>query len=860
MRPQGRHRAPVAAPSVHVTHRSANRRRSRVWIAVVTAVGVAATVAFTGYTIATADDEYTVGAAVVSDEFDRAGAGTWAAATVGGDYALSVPASFSTDGVSGIASPPRPGSSVTATLTAVSALDIRATTALSVATIPEKGNGVYGGLELRANDDSHYLASARIAPSGAVWLSILRVAGSTATQVALVRDVPALTGLSAGALVHLEFEATGTDPVRLRARAWQDGTDVPGWQALAEDTGDERLQAPGSLGVWSYISGGSTAQPISYAALNANLLVAPVPADEQVPGTETPPVDTPSAAGIEGVRGTPGAVTVGSAQYPVPERATFVDPSGSDSSPGTIDQPLASLGAAISLAPAGTTIVLRAGSYHGSYVIPTGKALTIQSYPGEAVWLDGSRPVENWEPDGTAWVAPGWDVTFDSSPTYSRGAPDNTAEGWQFVNATYPMAAHPDQVWLNDVAQLQVGSRALLVPGTFYVDYTAQRLYLGSDPTGAAVRASDTVKALVIAGAGSVIRGIGIERYSPSVPDIGAVAVSAKDVTLENVEITESATTGLAIFASGTQLVDLTISKSGMLGAQASTADNLSATGLLITGNNTEHFNRAPVSGGFKIHKSRGVSVTDSAFLGNRGNSLWFDESVYDMTITGNDIMDGIGNGIVIELSATAVIADNIVLRSERDGILISDSGHVDVWNNTLSGNFRSLNIVQGTRRASNLALPGHDSRQMLPDPTVTWVTEDISVSNNVFADGNGKCVLCVEDYSHQRSADQMDVRSNGNVFQRTSTTQPTWVVVWSRGIGNPAVYTSLAGFATATGRDVDSIALDATPALAPTAQNPAALGPDVEARVGSVAQPLDAGLASLLGRAADSPHLGAWY
>lgn len=847
MTSMGRHRAPATSTAA---------RPFRRWAAIIAALGVGAAVTLTGFTLAAAGDEYTVGALLASDEFDRAGAGTWGTAPLGGDYALTLPASFSTDGVSGIASPPRSGSSVTATLSAVSASDVRASTVASVATIPEAGNGVYAGLQLRADSGGYYLGSVRFGPGGAAFLSILRVVGSTATQVALVRDVPAITGLAAGGLVHLEFEATGTQPVQLRARAWADGTEAPAWQALVEDAAPDRIQTPGTVAVWTYISGGSIAQPVSYGMLAVNALVPPAPA--QPPG-QTPPAEPVPQPGIEGTRGTPGAAPIGSTDYPVPDDAIIVAPTGADANEGTADAPLATLTAAIATAPTGGTIVLRAGSYHGSYVIPTGKALTIQSYPGEEVWLDGSRAVESWAPDGAGWVSEGWDVAFDASPTYFRGKPDGTAEGWQFVNPTYPMAAHPDQLWLNDVAQLQVGSRDLLVPGTFYVDYATQRLYLGSDPTGAAVRASDTVKALVIAGAGSVIRGIGIERYAPSVPDIGAVAVSAANVTIENVQITEAATTGLAIFAANTRLVDVTITACGMLGAQASTADGLSATGLLIADNNTEHFNRAPVSGGFKIHKSRGVAVTDSAFVSNRGNGLWFDESVYDMTITGNDIIGSAGNGLVVELSATAVVANNVIMRSERDGILISDSGHVDVWNNTLAGNLRSINIVQGTRRASNLSLPGHDTRQKLPDPTVTWITEDIQISNNVFADGTGKCILCVEDYSHQRSAAQMNIRSNGNVFQRTGTTQPTWAVVWSRGTGNPAVYTSVPAFTTETGWDADSLALDGTPALAPTSENPSALAPGVESLVSSVAQPLDASIAALVGQAAGSRQLGAW-
>jgi len=291
-----------------------------------------------------------------------------------------------------------------------------------------------------------------------------------------------------------------------------------------------------------------------------------------------------------------------------------------------------------------------------------------------------------------------------------------------------------------------------------------------------------------------------------------------------------------------------------MLGAQASTADGFTAIGLLISGNNAEHFNRAPVAGGVKIHKSRGVSVTGSSFVDNLGNGLWFDESVYNMKIASNDISGSTGNGLVVELSATALIADNIITDSGKDGILVSDSGHIDIWNNTIARNDRSINIVQGDRRAADLSLPGHDKRQKLPDPTVTWITEDISIGNNVLAEGFGKCVLCVEDYSHERSAAQMQISSDGNVFQRVSAKEPAWAVVWSRGAGNPQTFTSIAEFSKATGRDSDSLALDAEPAL-----DGNALAPAVRSVESAIARPLPSHVAAGVQRPTGVRHLGAW-
>ena len=151
---------------------------------------------------------------------------------------------------------------------------------------------------------------------------------------------------------------------------------------------------------------------------------------------------------------------MGAAQYAVPPGAIVVSTTGKDTAAGTTSAPLRTLGRAISVAASGRTIVLRGGTYHEAVRIPSNKKLTIQSWSGEAVWLDGSIAVSGWVRDGATWRHDGWTYQFDHSPTDTRGAPDNTADHWRYLNAEYPMAAHPDQIWIDGVALRQVG-RAL---------------------------------------------------------------------------------------------------------------------------------------------------------------------------------------------------------------------------------------------------------------------------------------------------------------------------------------------------------------------------------------------------------------
>ncbi|MHA7239310.1 right-handed parallel beta-helix repeat-containing protein [Arthrobacter sp. TMS1-12-1] len=544
----------------------------------------------------------------------------------------------------------------------------------------------------------------------------------------------------------------------------------------------------------------SSGRPGSWSdSVLAESLGVRLPQPEADPATGAEPPDRRTGA---------GSAPLGSTAYAIPDDALFVSRSGSNSARGTRHSPLRTIKAAVRRAVSGQTIVVRAGSYHEQVKIPTTKRITLQSYPGEEVWLDGSRRVRGFEPEGRTFVAEGWTVEFDASPTYARGRADGTTPGWTFVNDERPMASHPDQVWIDGEPQRQVGSPEDVAPGSFFVDYDSDRLVLGSDPSGKQVRASALAKAISIQSGGSAVRGIGVRRFAPSVPSMGAVTVESSGISIENVVIEQTSTTGLAVSGPDARLKGITLTGNGMLGASATYADGLSVIDLKVTDNNTEGFNPSPVAGGFKIGRTRTVRVQDSLFEANEGTGLWFDESVEDMTVSGNDVIGNSAHGISVEISARAVIADNVVAENEGSGLKINNTSDVEIWNNSFIGNGRAINIVQDSRRAADGETPGHDPRRLLPDPSMTWINGPVAVRNNVLADATGDCLLCVEDYSEESSAEDMGVTTAGNVFHRVSGSSPAWLVVWSRGAGDPAVYPTLGSFRTATGQATHDLEL----------------------------------------------------
>lgn len=831
-----------------------------------------------GVSVATAADAVpavnAVGKIVVSDSMTRSSHSTWGAAPIGGRYSSVSDGSFSVNAGVGLVKVPGNGTSRTATLSSVSVQDASASVAMVVGSSPKAGNGIASGLQLRSAAGSYYRGSIKLTPAGKATISIARVDGFAGRQVTLSRaTLP--SSIVAGKLVFLEFKVTGTTDVFLSARAWANGAARPSWQATAIDSSANRLLVAGAVGFWSYVSVGTSATRIfvdnllvkEVSASDAGRPVVPPVAPRGTPVAPPAPPVAPPAPPTDPAPPTPpvqpttpvssaGSAAVGQTAYPVPAGALFVSPQGDDRAAGEEVTPLRSVAAAISLATTGGTIVLRAGSYHEGVTIPSNKRLTIQSYPGEAAWFEGSKIVSTWAKDGAHWSSRDWTAQFDSSPTYSFGAPDGSASGWQFVSPSHPMAAHPDQLWINGAAQKQVASLAQVSAGTFFVDYANRTLYAGSDPTGATVRASDIAKAISIRGAGSIIRGLGIQRFAPSVAHMGAVTAEAPNITVENVVINDTATTGLFVMESGDVIRNVTLLRNGMLGSSMTTADNLTVTGMLARNNNTEHFNNSPVSGGLKISRSRNVDVSNSDFSDNYGPGLWFDESVYNGTIAGTDILDNAGHGLILEISSKFVVVNNIIAGNSDNGIKLNDTSQVSIWNNTLTGNGRSLNIVQDSRRASNRSTAGHDPRQAFPDPTMTWVNDSIEVRNNVVASTtDANCLLCVEDYSRAFSAAQMAITSDGNIYHRASAGFPQYTAIWAQGSANALGSRTLDGFVKETGQDAHSVEITGSPVLNADRM----LVPLIAERAPQIGLPLPATIARIAGVSAAGRSVGAW-
>ncbi|WP_165070195.1 PKD domain-containing protein [Marisediminicola senii] len=196
-------------------------------------------------------------AAIATDAFERTTASGLGSAQTGGAWSVAGgAANFSVgEGVAKLRSPSA-GATLSSYLTAVSSTDtdVQVTTSLQQAST---GGGTFVSLIGRRVGTEDYRTRAVIAANGQVNVQLQR--NGTTTNAAVVSGLTYATGDK----LQIRMQVVGTAPTTIRAKVWKTGTTEPAaWQLTTTDT-TASLQAAGHIGVASYLSGSSTAIPLT---------------------------------------------------------------------------------------------------------------------------------------------------------------------------------------------------------------------------------------------------------------------------------------------------------------------------------------------------------------------------------------------------------------------------------------------------------------------------------------------------------------------------------------------------------------------------------------------------------------------
>jgi PKD repeat protein len=197
---------------------------------------------------------------LAGDAFERAVAAGLGSADVGGIWRTVPAAPFSVAdgqfrGVLGA-----PGARIEAFLDAVSSTDTDVRLALGTDKVAAGGSQFLTLVGRQVGADK-YMGLYRVLPGGQVQLIVSKEVAGVSTNLAWADARGLVAG--AGELVQVRLQVTGTAPTTLRMKAWRSTDPEPAdWMVTATDAA-AALQAPGRVGVVSYLSNAGSNAPVT---------------------------------------------------------------------------------------------------------------------------------------------------------------------------------------------------------------------------------------------------------------------------------------------------------------------------------------------------------------------------------------------------------------------------------------------------------------------------------------------------------------------------------------------------------------------------------------------------------------------
>ncbi|MEZ5261395.1 MAG: right-handed parallel beta-helix repeat-containing protein [Acidimicrobiales bacterium] len=325
--------------------------------------------------------------------------------------------------------------------------------------------------------------------------------------------------------------------------------------------------------------------------------------------------------------------------------------------------------------PPGTHFVFATGEHHLVMIEPRDG----DRYRGEpGAVLSGDAPVERWRSDPAGWVA--------EAPVPRPPAGE--------CQPAFPACALPEELFLDGRPLRRQLAGAALTADAWALDEERGLLVLGADPTGREVTLSRATAAFGGAADDVVIAELAFRRYANQA-GVGVLhmADGAERWTIDRVTVTDSHGPGV-VLGGGSTVRASVLRDNGQLGLGGTGAD-IAVVGNVIEANNRAGFSAGWSAGGAKFARTERLEVRDNVVRGNDGPGLWTDIDNLDTRYVDNTIEDNAGAGIRHEISWSARIEGNRLLRNGRGangwvwgaGIEVMNSSGVVVRGNVVEGN-----------------------------------------------------------------------------------------------------------------------------------------------------------------------------
>jgi parallel beta-helix repeat protein len=337
--------------------------------------------------------------------------------------------------------------------------------------------------------------------------------------------------------------------------------------------------------------------------------------------------------------------------------------------------------------PAGTTFLFKAGVHRMQTISPRAGDI----YEGEAgAILSGARLLTSFTTESGLYVATG-----------------QTQQGTVHGSclASGPRCDYPEQLFIDNVMQLHVASKAAVVAGSWFFDYAVDKIYFADNPTSKVVETSVTTTAFNATANNVTIVGLTVEKYA-NLAQHGAIhADGTTGWTVRDNVVRWNHGVGIRVAAT-MRCLHNNVHHNGQMGIGGSLCDDALVEGNEIAYNNTANFDPGWEAGGTKFTESNRLIVRNNFSHHNNGPGLWTDINNINVLYEGNTVEDNAYMGIFHEISYACIIRNNIVKRNGFSkpewiwgaGILVAASPNVEVYGNTVEGNADGIGAVQQVR------------------------------------------------------------------------------------------------------------------------------------------------------------------
>jgi hypothetical protein len=378
-------------------------------------------------------------------------------------------------------------------------------------------------------------------------------------------------------------------------------------------------------------------------------------------------------------------------------------PNANNNNDGTEDYPLATIRAGIDRAHSnraaglGTRVLLHPGIYReevNTVYADVGNALiVIESVnPYEAI-MSGSDIWTNWE-CSSGICSKHW--------PYKWGVAENP---WPNNVEIGELARRREMVFVNGVNMVQKLTHQELVPGSFFVDEAAERIYV-SPPTGVNMNS-----ALVEVGVRGqllrlqnlhhmVIRGMVFQHSSSPFRTAAVDIVNQRNVTFEYSRIVWNSFGGLSLLGHDLTARNIVMNYNGGSGIGATRSTNILIENTETSYNQWRTWlgNFSTWSTGHKLSRIHGLTIRNHKSIDNMARGLWLDSDVKDVILDNIELCNNFRDGVFLEALQGPIIFRNSLICDNNDhGILGGTVEKLTLDNVTIRNNRLEQLRISGT-------------------------------------------------------------------------------------------------------------------------------------------------------------------